>query len=92
MEEYNGLNLDQKFNDVPNIPDFPPNKGSEVIEGKVLHSMDYSAMDDASAANLIEGKTDTVVGILKSALDIANSGGSVVYYWLVWSWDQVVVG
>ncbi|KAK6151673.1 hypothetical protein DH2020_014308 [Rehmannia glutinosa] len=35
---------------------------SDVFSGKVLHSMDYAAMDNASAAQLIKGKKIAVIG------------------------------
>ncbi|XP_038902162.1 probable flavin-containing monooxygenase 1 isoform X2 [Benincasa hispida] len=61
-----------RFSDVPNIPVFPPNKGPEAFKaGKVLHSMEYSAMDFESATKLIKDKQVTIVGFHKSALDLA---------------------
>ena len=42
-----------RFTDVPNIPEFPPGKGPEAFHGKVIHSMEYSAMDFPSAAEFI---------------------------------------
>jgi dimethylaniline monooxygenase (N-oxide forming) len=56
---------------LPNIPLFPRNKAPEVFQGKVLHTMDYSVLDENSAYELIKGKRVVVIGSQKSALDFA---------------------
>lgn len=55
--------------DVPRIPSFPPNKGSKVLQGNILHTMDYSVLDERSAYELIKGKRVVAVGFQKSAMD-----------------------
>ncbi|KAL3532247.1 hypothetical protein ACH5RR_005768 [Cinchona calisaya] len=60
-----------RFCGLPDIPEFPQDQGPEVFGGKVLHSMEYSAMDNASAAELIKGKNIAIIGSKKSAVDLA---------------------
>ncbi|KAL2476937.1 putative flavin-containing monooxygenase 1 [Forsythia ovata] len=60
-----------RYSDVPNIPEFPTNKGPEAFPGKVIHSMEYSNMDHAIAHKFIQGKHVAVVGFQKSGMDIS---------------------
>ncbi|KEH15323.1 flavin containing monooxygenase-like protein, partial [Medicago truncatula] len=60
-----------KYSGFPNIPKFPLGKGPEVFKGKVMHSLDYSALDNKAAAEMIKNKRVTIIGSGKSALDIA---------------------
>nr|CAB3454131.1 unnamed protein product [Digitaria exilis] len=57
-----------KHSGTPNIPEFPAN-GPELFRGKILHSLDYSYMDNV--AHFVKGKHVTIVGSGKSAFDIA---------------------
>ncbi|OWM72865.1 probable flavin-containing monooxygenase 1 [Punica granatum] len=60
-----------RFSGLPNIPKLPPDQSIERFRGKVLNPMEYSALDDSAAAELIEGKRITIIGSGKSAVDIA---------------------
>ncbi|XP_034683265.1 probable flavin-containing monooxygenase 1 [Vitis riparia] len=60
-----------KYGDIPKMPNFPPNKGREIFQGKVLHSLDYSKLDEAAAHRLLKGKKVVVIGYKKSAIDLA---------------------
>nr|GEY95794.1 dimethylaniline monooxygenase, N-oxide-forming [Tanacetum cinerariifolium] len=59
--------------DVPKLPKFPQGKGLDVFQGKAIHSLQYAALDDDAAEQLVKGKKVVVVGLGKSGLDIARS-------------------
>ncbi|GJN29056.1 hypothetical protein PR202_gb17248 [Eleusine coracana subsp. coracana] len=57
---------------VAKLPTFPDGGGvPEAFQGRVLHSMEYSSMAHADAAELVRAKRVVVVGAGKSALDTA---------------------
>ncbi|XP_042507030.1 probable flavin-containing monooxygenase 1 [Macadamia integrifolia] len=64
-----------KYGDVPMMPRFPHNKGPDVFHGKVLHSLDYSKLDEEAASELLKGKKVVIVGYKKSAIDLAVECG-----------------
>nr|GEY41638.1 probable flavin-containing monooxygenase 1 [Tanacetum cinerariifolium] len=66
-----------RFKDVPNIPTFATGSGPEVFRGKVIHSMEYSAMEHEKAIEFVKGKKVVVVGFQKQGLDIAMECSSV---------------
>ncbi|KAG8372651.1 hypothetical protein BUALT_Bualt12G0088800 [Buddleja alternifolia] len=61
-----------RFSGLPSIPEFPTGHGPDVYSGKVLHSMDYSALHNSRAAALIKGKRIAIIGSGKSAVDLAS--------------------
>jgi cation diffusion facilitator CzcD-associated flavoprotein CzcO len=60
-----------KYGDIPLMPTFPRNKGPEVFNGKVLHTIDYCKLDKEATSDLVKGKKTVVVGYKKSAIDLA---------------------
>jgi len=60
-----------KYGDIPNIPNFPEKKGPQVFNGQVLHTLDYSKLDQEASTKLMKGKKVVVVGYKKSAIDLA---------------------
>ncbi|KAH7677441.1 dimethylaniline monooxygenase (N-oxide forming) protein [Dioscorea alata] len=59
-----------RFSDSPNFPTFPENEGPDAFGGQVIHSMDYFKLNKDTAMQLVKSKRVTVVGYLKSAIDI----------------------
>nr|QNT35806.1 fern oxime synthase 1 [Pteridium aquilinum] len=58
------------YGDIAKTPKFAvPSKGPQAFHGKVLHSLDYSKLDEAATKKLLTGKRVIVVGSRKSALD-----------------------
>ncbi|KAK9102393.1 hypothetical protein Sjap_019647 [Stephania japonica] len=60
-----------KYGDIPKLPVFPKQKGPEIFNGMVLHSLEYSKLDKASVSKLLKGKKVVIIGYKKSAIDLA---------------------
>ncbi|KAI5065127.1 hypothetical protein GOP47_0019822 [Adiantum capillus-veneris] len=60
-----------RYGDIPKLPAYPASKGPEIFQGKVLHSMEYAKLDDCAAKHLLQDKRVVVIGMMKSALDVA---------------------
>ncbi|MCO5602424.1 hypothetical protein L7F22_056556 [Adiantum nelumboides] len=60
-----------RYGDIPKLPTYPPSKGPEIFQGKVLHSMEYAKLDDWAARDMLQDKRVVVIGMMKSALDVA---------------------
>nr|POE86876.1 putative flavin-containing monooxygenase 2 [Quercus suber] len=60
-----------KYGDVPKIPEFPRNKGPEIFQGQVLHTIDYCKLQKEETSQLLKGKKVAVIGFKKSAIDLA---------------------
>ncbi|GFP85523.1 probable flavin-containing monooxygenase 1 [Phtheirospermum japonicum] len=60
-----------KYGDIPAIPKFPQNKGPEIFQGKVLHTIDYCKLNEAESTQLLKGKKVVIFGYKKSAIDLA---------------------
>ena len=60
-----------KFGDIPNIPKFPPGGGPKAFKnGKVLHYIEYAALDFDTATKHVKDKKIAIVGFQKSALEL----------------------
>ncbi|KAJ4774962.1 Flavin-containing monooxygenase [Rhynchospora pubera] len=66
-----------RFSGLPNIPTFPEGKGTDVFQGKVMHSLDYSNMGTEKASEIIKDKLVTVIGSGKSAVDVADDCSNI---------------
>ncbi|PWA84849.1 dimethylaniline monooxygenase, N-oxide-forming [Artemisia annua] len=65
-------NFTGRNKDVPNMPKFPKGKRLDVFHRSAIHSLQYTALDDDAAEQLVKGKKVVVVGLGKSGLDIAR--------------------
>ncbi|KAK6152061.1 hypothetical protein DH2020_014696 [Rehmannia glutinosa] len=60
-----------KYGDIPMIPKFPQDKGPEIFQGKVLHTLDYCKLNEDESTQLLKGKKVVIFGYKKSAIDLA---------------------
>ncbi|EEF36583.1 dimethylaniline monooxygenase, putative [Ricinus communis] len=63
-----------RFNEVPNIPEFPPDEGPKAFRGNVIYFMDYVAMDYESEVNFIKGKQkNSMIRVEKGSIILKKS-------------------
>ncbi|CAI9760545.1 unnamed protein product [Fraxinus pennsylvanica] len=60
-----------KYGDIPVIPKFPQNKGPQVFQGQVLHTLDYCKLNQEESTQLLKDKKVVIFGYKKSAIDLA---------------------
>ncbi|PIN26097.1 Flavin-containing monooxygenase [Handroanthus impetiginosus] len=60
-----------KYGDIPAIPKFPQNRGPEIFQGEVLHTIDYCKLNEDESTQLLKGKKVIIFGYKKSAIDLA---------------------
>ncbi|KAL2481934.1 putative flavin-containing monooxygenase 1 [Abeliophyllum distichum] len=60
-----------KYGDIPVIPKFPQNKGPQVFQGQVLHTLDYCKLNQQESTQLLKDKKVVIFGYKKSAIDLA---------------------
>ncbi|XP_051114363.1 probable flavin-containing monooxygenase 1 [Andrographis paniculata] len=60
-----------KYGDIPVIPKFPRDKGPEIFEGRVMHTVDYCKLSNEESTQLLRDKKVVVIGYKKSAIDLA---------------------
>ncbi|KAL8492582.1 hypothetical protein ACS0TY_023971 [Phlomoides rotata] len=60
-----------KYGDIPVVPKFPQNKGPEIFQGKVLHTIDYCKLNQEESTQLLKDKKVVILGYKKSAIDLA---------------------
>ncbi|KAG8376262.1 hypothetical protein BUALT_Bualt09G0044900 [Buddleja alternifolia] len=60
-----------KYGDIPAMPKFPQNKGPEIFQGKVVHTLDYCKLNEEESTQLLKDRKVVIFGYKKSAIDLA---------------------